>query len=1033
MEAQRPSGPEITPPARGSIRSTAATLAIFLGVSVALAVAPLPSWLKPLELRSPADAKRVAARVFAKPKMTLQHVEEKLAAGGGVDGRDAPEGQGIDAEERELWKKRDGRADVEALKDVPVSPSAPSRPAQARVAHVDRAAVVADARSPKADHFRAQARSVKAPGAAVEHPEALGAFFATLDAIAAGDDSARADVVVLGNSLIASDHVTDVVRARLVERFGSAGRGFLLPERLSKVAGRRVRTGEGTPGWDIETFIEDAPRDGSKLGPFGFTGSLHASSGPGERTTWKTRGADHARLFYLEHAGQPAMHLEARGTSGSLVVAKIEAIPKVSPVKTTDELVDVDLPAGTTALTLVAEGRDARVFGVALEADHGGVMVDTIGVPAASAKLYVDGSDADIFERQIAQREPALYTVMLGGNETRSLSYGTLDPPTFEKALTELVQRLKTAAPSASCLLVAPIDAVKATAAGEELRTRPQIYEVMKVQRAVAEREGCAYFDLFSAMGGSGALTRFRDHGMLSEDLVHPTWRGGDVLGQLFADALLDAYVKTPAQSDAVVVSRRKSARVRAPVYAGLSFPSEERPAVVIKGKDAPPPKKRALGRFFKKLRALEDGDVDTLTDGHVTIGQLGASHTAGQMWTDRMRRRLGARFGVAGRGFVSVERRSRRLEAGGVSRSLSGPFEIADGREVVLGGAVGMSGTKARLEPGAQFSISFCNPVPSSIGKREAPFGCAPSTGTLQIAWLYTPDMGIADVAVDGKTVAAISPDDRDPTSDVQFLKLPIDGTLASVEIDVRGDRARPLSPVADARSGRGAGGEGGPVHLLSVVEERDRPGIVFDAVGLPGTTGMTPQRWRQDLLGAEVHARHYDLVVTAWGTNEAGIRSLDDATYRYHFEKTLRTLLAASPGADCLIIGASDRLDDKNGVWKRAPAHDLVERVQRRVAAAEGCAFFSLRTAMGGPGSMDKWVAAGLGNADHVHFTRKGYEKLADLVIDDLMAAYAYDSALEEVDAAALADDDDGQGGQSGQAGQGGQRASLVDRRGG
>ena len=83
-----------TPPPHAP-RSTVATLAIFLVVCGGLAAAPLPTWLKPLDLSSPVAAERIARRVLAKPKMTLQHVEEKLAGQGG-DGRDAPSGQGID-------------------------------------------------------------------------------------------------------------------------------------------------------------------------------------------------------------------------------------------------------------------------------------------------------------------------------------------------------------------------------------------------------------------------------------------------------------------------------------------------------------------------------------------------------------------------------------------------------------------------------------------------------------------------------------------------------------------------------------------------------------------------------------------------------------------------------------------------------------------------------------------------------------------------------------------------------------------------
>jgi lysophospholipase L1-like esterase len=177
--------------------------------------------------------------------------------------------------------------------------------------------------------------------------------------------------------------------------------------------------------------------------------------------------------------------------------------------------------------------------------------------------------------------------------------------------------------------------------------------------------------------------------------------------------------------------------------------------------------------------------------------------------------------------------------------------------------------------------------------------------------------------------------------------------------------------------------------VHILGVVEELERPGIVLDAVGLPGTTGMTPQRWRQDLYAEEVKSRRYDLIVTAWGTNEAGIASLDATTYKHHFGNTLKTLQGAAPDADCLIVGASDRFDQKPGGLVPAPNHELVERVQKELAAEHGCAFFSMRDAMGGPGSMKQWVKDGLALPDHVHFTREGYQKMADILIDDLLAA--------------------------------------------
>ncbi len=978
-------------------------------------MAPLPAWLQPLQMRSANDVSKLAARVFHKPRMTLAEHESKLA-GAGADGRDAPPGEGIAdsaqsraLEDAELFATRDARADVDALGGTVNS-------APTAVRAVDRKAWVARAVSPKAEHFREQARSVNAPGAAIDNPcvefrrplemnddsagssapcqrTALDPLYATLDAIVRNDSGARAGIVVLGNSLIASDHVTDVVRARLVERFGDAGRGFLLPDRLSKVAGRRVRTGQATAGWSIATFAQDPPTDGSTP-LFGLSGSLHTSTQAGDATTWELDGATRARLFYVEHTGQPAMRLEVRTAQGSKLVGRVDAINVDKSA--IDETFDIALPADAKELTVTVQGAGAQLSGVAIERDHAGVVLDTIGVPAASVRLYVDGVQPDAFARQLAARDPALVVLMLGGNEVRAFDFGTLDAATLGQKLDTLLVRVKAAAPRAACLLVAPIDAAKATAAGEELVTRAHMGDVLAIQQQAARKHGCAYFNLFAAMGGKGSLAQFRDKGFLSDDLVHPTWRGGDVLGQLFADALVENYVDTAAPTG-MQVARRSDAPSREPTFAGLSFPENDSGAVAVKGQPAPP-HRRALARVFAKLRALEHGDTNT----RVAIGQLGASHTAGQVFTDRVRARFAARFGSAGRGFVSVGRSSSRLEQGGVYRTIDGNFEIADGRDVVMGGTVGMSGTKARLEPGAHFAVEFCAtpPTDAHLKRKHAhaidaplPAGCFAhaAPGFVQLAWLYTPDMGTAEVAVDGKTVARISPVDRDPQSDVQFLRIPVDAQSPVLEVSV-------LAPLKSAAV-RGEHDDAiGPVHLLSVVQEREGAGVVVDAVGLPGTTGMTPQRWRQDILGAEVAARNYDLVVTAWGTNEAGIASLDEATYRHHFDKTLTTLLQASPGADCLIVGASDRLDSKPGGWRAAPAHALVERVQRDLAAAHGCAFYSLRTAMGGAGSMERWVKEGLGHDDHVHFTPEGYVKLADQFVDDLMAAYAFDGLLQQ-----------------------------------
>ena len=61
-----------------------------------------------------------------------------------------------------------------------------------------------------------------------------------------------------------------------------------------------------------------------------------------------------------------------------------------------------------------------------------------------------------------------------------------------------------------------------------------------------------------------------------------------------------------------------------------------------------------------------------------------------------------------------------------------------------------------------------------------------------------------------------------------------------------------------------------------------------------------------------------------------------------------------------------------------------------QRRAANAADAAFWSAYEAMGGTDGMNVWIAQGLGQADRVHLTRAGYNRLADYFYQDLTLAF-------------------------------------------
>jgi lysophospholipase L1-like esterase len=91
-------------------------------------------------------------------------------------------------------------------------------------------------------------------------------------------------------------------------------------------------------------------------------------------------------------------------------------------------------------------------------------------------------------------------------------------------------------------------------------------------------------------------------------------------------------------------------------------------------------------------------------------------------------------------------------------------------------------------------------------------------------------------------------------------------------------------------------------------------------------------------------------------------------------------------------IVVSPLDRAESKNGqlVTKRVIL-DLVA-IQRRVALSHGVAFWSTFDAMGGEGSMARWVKSQpqLAGGDLTHPTPLGAEVIGDMLSDALVRAY-------------------------------------------
>jgi lysophospholipase L1-like esterase len=180
--------------------------------------------------------------------------------------------------------------------------------------------------------------------------------------------------------------------------------------------------------------------------------------------------------------------------------------------------------------------RPVRLFGVAVERDQPGVIVDTLGINGSRARYQLLWDDA-IYREQLRRRKPDLVVLAYGTNESGD------DSPIedYERDLRTVVQRVRETVPEASCLLIGPSD--------RPMQVEERVFEdrgrtsrLIEVQHRVAIELGCGFFDLVAFQGGALSMVQWaaNDPAYASQDHIHFSRLGYQRLGEVLLAALLE-------------------------------------------------------------------------------------------------------------------------------------------------------------------------------------------------------------------------------------------------------------------------------------------------------------------------------------------------------------------------------------------------------------------------------------------------------------------------------------------------------------
>lgn len=369
-------------------------------------------------------------------------------------------------------------------------------------------------------------------GVRIEDPDArLAPFYAALARTEAKEPGAVTRVMHYGDSVIVSDFVTSSARRKLQKRFGDAGHGFLLASKPWDYYGHQ-NVVFSADHWKVSRITSNTIEDDR----YGLGGVTSRTWGPGAWALYKTsqdgpvgQQVSKLRLFYMAQPKGGKVAIEVDGEEVALVDTQAEALE--------DRVHDASFSDGPHKIKVVSRGGgEVRLYGAAMEREQPGVVYDSLGITGIRAKT-MGRFDEEHFKTQLKQRDPHLVILMLGTNGSE---FTGISMEEYAEDYTRLVRRVRAALPDRACLVASPPDRAQKDKRGR-LTTVPLLKEIIKTQREVALKEGCAFWSTYEAMGGQDAMVAWYRHQprLASGDFTHFTKAGGEALGILLYDALM--------------------------------------------------------------------------------------------------------------------------------------------------------------------------------------------------------------------------------------------------------------------------------------------------------------------------------------------------------------------------------------------------------------------------------------------------------------------------------------------------------------
>src|SRR5574338_259262 len=326
-------------------------------------------------------------------------------------------------------------------------------------------------------------------------------------------------IAYFGDSMIEGDLLTQTLRKLLQQMFGGSGVGFVpITSQVSQF--RTTVTANYSGGWKDENF----KTDGDKSRLF-ISGHIFRSDGDWVQMkdqTVKDTAATIEKSLLCGYAAHP-------------VNITVNNVPVTVHAEKNFNRIVLDRSKNTSIKLSVADAQ-LPVFGISFEADSG-ITLDNFSFRGITGIEFarIDSS----FLRSIAAENPYDLIIFQYGVNLLFRPYDK-NFSWYAKTLLPVIRKIKNCFPESDFLLVSTAD--RAFRYNDQYHSAVGIDSLVKVQALLAYETGSSFYNQFETMGGTNSIVQWtsQDPSLANKDYVHPNFRGAEIVGRYFFQAILN-------------------------------------------------------------------------------------------------------------------------------------------------------------------------------------------------------------------------------------------------------------------------------------------------------------------------------------------------------------------------------------------------------------------------------------------------------------------------------------------------------------